>query len=252
MLFLGTGTSHGVPMIGCDCAVCQSDDPRDKRTRPSIVVELDDGAPILIDTTPDLRQQALAWNLRRVDALLYTHSHADHIFGLDEIRRFNALGGGPMPIFGDERTLADLRRIFSYAFDDGKPRGGGIPSLRLWTIGGPFCLAGQEVVPVPVWHGDRLILGYRLGGLAYLTDCNRIPDSSLALLGGLKVLVLDALRRRPHPTHFNLEQAIAMARRIGAATTYLTHLTHDFGHAATTVELPEGVALAHDGLRLEL
>src|SRR4051812_43285308 len=203
-------------MIGCDCAVCGSTDPRDKRTRPSIVVELEDGFRVLVDTSPDLRTQALAQNLRRVDALLYTHSHADHLFGLDEIRRFNALGKSEMPIFGDAATMADVRRIFSYAFDPGTPTGGGLPSLRLWPLAGPFCIGRQEIVPVPIWHGRRLILGYRFDRFAYLTDCSGIPDSSMPLLEGLDVLVLDALRRRPHPTHFNVDQAVAMAQRLGA------------------------------------
>ena len=252
MLFLGTGTSHGVPMIGCDCLVCRSEDARDKRTRPSIVVELDNGMQVLVDTTPDLRTQALAHNLRRVDALLYTHSHADHVFGLDEIRRFNALGRSAMPIFGDAPTVADVRRIFSYAFDPDAPSGGGRPDLRLWTLGGPFCIGPQEIVPVPIWHGHRLILGYRFGGLAYLTDCSGIPEPSMALLQGLDVLVLDALRRRAHPTHFNVDQAVAMAQRLQARQTYFTHITHDLGHAETCAGLPPGITLAHDGLRIPI
>jgi phosphoribosyl 1,2-cyclic phosphate phosphodiesterase len=252
VLFLGTGTSHGVPMIGCDCRVCRSEDSRDKRLRPSIVVELDDALQVLVDTTPDLRTQALAHKLRRVDALLYTHSHADHVFGLDEIRRFNALGRSSMPIFADPPTLADVRRIFSYAFDPDASRGGGVPDLRLWTIGGPFCIGPQEIVPVPIWHGSRLILGYRFGGFAYLTDCSGIPESSIALLEGLDVLVLDALRRREHPTHFNLDQAVAMAQRLRARQTYFTHITHDLGHAETCASLPEGIALAYDGLNIPI
>ena len=252
VLFLGTGTSHGVPMIGCDCGVCRSEDPHDKRTRPSIVVELDNGMHVLVDTTPDLRTQALAQNLRRVDALLYTHSHADHVFGLDEIRRFNALGKSAMPIFGDAATLADLRRIFRYALDPDAPAGGGVPNLRLWTLGGPFCIGPQEIVPVPIWHGQRLILGYRFGRFAYLTDCSGIPDSSMELLQGLDVLVLDALRRRAHPTHFNLDQAVDMAHRLRARQTYFTHITHDLGHVETCASLPPGMALAHDGLNISI
>ena len=252
MLFLGTGTSHGVPMIGCDCPVCRSEDSRDKRLRPSIVVQLDDGRQVLVDTTPDLRTQALANNLRRVDALLYTHAHADHVFGLDEIRRFNALSRSSMPIFADPPTAADVRRIFSYAFDPDAPRGGGVPDLRLWTLGGPFCIGPQEIVPVPIWHGSRPILGYRFGGFAYLTDCSGIPESSMDLLQGLDVLVLDALRRRAHPTHFNLDQAVAMAQRLQARQTYFTHITHDLGHAETCASLPEGIALAYDGLNIPI
>ncbi|MEZ5320148.1 MAG: MBL fold metallo-hydrolase [Vicinamibacterales bacterium] len=253
VLFLGTGTSHGVPMIGCDCPVCRSDDPRDNRTRPSIYLELDDDRRVLVDTTPDLRTQALRHDLRRVDAILYTHAHVDHVMGLDEVRRFNVLSGTPMPIFGDAPTLASIQRAFSYIFHPAAPRGGGVPDLRLWTIGGgPFCLGRQEVVPVPIQHGPWSILGFRLGRFAYLTDCNGIPEASLARLDGLDTLVLDALRHRPHPTHFNLAQATAMARRIGARRTWFTHIAHELGHAETCASLPDGMALAHDGLVVEV
>jgi phosphoribosyl 1,2-cyclic phosphate phosphodiesterase len=239
-------------MIGCDCEVCRSDDPRDKRMRPSIFIELEHGLTVLVDTTPDLRTQALTHGLRRVDALLFTHSHIDHVAGLDETRRFTAMSRAALPVYGDAPTLADIQRIFSYAFERGKPGGGGVPDLRLWTIGGPFCLAELDVIPVPIQHGHRMILGYRLGGLAYLTDCSGIPESSLALLGGVDTLVLDALRRRPHPTHFNLDQAVGMARRIGARRTFFTHIAHELGHAATCAALPAGMALAYDGLALTL
>jgi phosphoribosyl 1,2-cyclic phosphate phosphodiesterase len=251
-VFLGTGTSHGVPMIGCDCAVCRSDDPRDTRSRPSIYVVCDDGLGVLVDTTPDLRAQALRHDIRRVDSLLFTHSHADHLMGLDEVRRYNSLNRAAMPVYGDARTLADLRRTFAYIFDADAPRGGGVPDLRLWTIGGAFCLGRQEVVPVPLVHGSRPILGFRFGRFAYLTDCNGVPETSLALLGGLDSLVLDALRHRPHPTHFTVDQAVEMARRIGARQTYFTHIAHDLGHAATCASLPAGMALAHDGLQLDI
>ena len=252
VLFLGTGTSHGVPMIGCDCAVCRSDDPRDERTRPSIYLEFDDDLRVLVDTTPDLRAQALRHGVRRVDAVLYTHAHADHLMGLDEIRRFNVLSRRPMPIYADARTLDSVRRTFSYAFESDAPKGGGVPDLRLWTIGGRFSLGHQEVVPVPVRHGSWEILGFRCGGFAYLTDCNAIPAASMPLLEGLDCLVLDALRHRPHPTHFTLEEAVAMARRIDARRTFFTHMAHDLGHAATCASLPERMTLAHDGLRLDV
>jgi len=250
--FLGTGTSHGVPMIGCDCAVCRSTDPRDARTRPSITIDLDSGFRILVDTTPDLRLQALRHDVRRVDAILFTHPHADHLMGLDEVRRYNMLSRTPMPVFGDARTLREVRRTFAYIFESGAPKGGGVPDLRLFPIAGAFCLGGAEVVPVPVQHGHWQILGFRVGGFAYLTDCNGIPDASLALLGGLDCLVLDALRRRPHPTHFTLDEAVGMARRIGASRTLFTHIAHDLGHAETCAGLPAGMALAHDGLTIEI
>lgn len=252
VLFLGTGTSHGVPIIGCDCAVCRSSDPRDNRLRPSIYLELDDDLRVLVDTTPDLRTQALRYDLRKVDAVLITHAHADHIMGLDEVRRYNHLTGKAVPIYSNEETLGNIRRLFSYAFDPGAPRGGGVPHLDLITIDGPFMLGQQQVVPVPVLHGQWTVLGYRFGPFAYLTDCNRVPESSLALLHDLDVLVIDALRRKPHPTHFTLAQSIEMARRIGARQTYFTHIAHDLGHAETSATLPAGMALAHDGLALSL
>jgi phosphoribosyl 1,2-cyclic phosphate phosphodiesterase len=252
VLFLGTGTSHGVPMIGCDCAVCRSTDPRDNRCRSSIYVECDDGVRVLVDTTTDLRQQALRHDIRRIDAILFTHSHADHVMGLDEVRRYNMLTGQAMPIYGEPRTLDDVRRIFSYVFSSEAPGGAGVPRLQLWPVAGPFCLGRQTIVPVPIQHGPWQILGFRMGRFAYLTDCNGIPESSQALLDGVETLVLDALRRRPHPTHFTLDEAIAMARRIGARRTYFTHIAHELGHAAVTAELPAGMSLAYDGLALDV
>jgi phosphoribosyl 1,2-cyclic phosphate phosphodiesterase len=251
--FLGTGTSMGVPMIGCACAVCQSTDPRDNRSRPSILVRLASGAAILVDTSADLRAQALRFGVTRIDAVLYTHSHADHILGLDELRRFNTLMKGPIPLYGDERTVTDLRRIFHYAFQ--APREPGheyLPQLVPFVLDGPLSVAGIEVQPVPVTHGVRTIFGFRFGRFAYLTDCCAIPETSWALLEGLDVVVVDALRDRPHASHFSLDQAVAAARRIGAGRTFFTHMSHDLGHDATCARLPEGMALAHDGLRLEI
>ena len=250
VLFLGTGTSHGVPVIGCDCVVCRSTDPRDTRLRPSIYLELNDGLRVLVDTTPDLRQQALRYDLRRVDVVLYTHAHADHILGLDEVRRYNHLSGAPLPLYGDASTLADLRRVFSYVFEPQPWKNGGIPDLRLSTIVGPFCLGRTEIRPLTVLHGGRPVLGFRIGGFAYLTDCNEIPDDTMAQLGGLDVLVLDALRRRPHATHFSVDEAVAVAQRLRPARTLFTHCCHDLAHADTCASLPEGIALAYDGLCL--
>jgi phosphoribosyl 1,2-cyclic phosphate phosphodiesterase len=252
VLFLGTGTSHGVPMIGCDCLVCRSSDPRDNRTRPSIAIDCDDGLRLLVDTTPDLRAQALRHDLRRVDALLFTHAHADHVMGLDEVRRYNMLSRAPMPVYGDAPTLRDVRRTFAYVFESDAPKGGGVPDLRLFTIAGPFCLGRQLVQPVPIRHGPWNILGFRFGSFAYLTDCNGIPDTSMALLRDLDCLVLDALRKRPHPTHFTLDEAVRMAQRIGARRTLFTHIAHELGHEATCATLPAGMALAHDGLSVEV
>jgi len=250
VLFLGTGTSHGVPMIGCDCEVCRSTDPRDTRLRPSIFLELEDGMRVLVDTTPDLRQQALRHDLRKVDAVLYTHSHADHILGLDEVRRYNHMTRAPLPLYGDAATLADLRRVFSYVFDPQSQKGGGVPDLRLTTIVGSFCLGRTEIRPLKVLHGGRPVLGFRIGGFAYLTDCNEIPEETMAELEGLEVLVLDALRRKRHPTHFSLDEAVVVAQRLRPAQTLFTHCCHDLSHAQTCASLPEGIALAYDGLRL--
>lgn len=249
--FLGTGTSHGVPMIGCDCPTCTSTNPRDSRWRPSIYIETDDGHAILVDAGPDLRAQALRFGLRRVDAIVFTHGHADHILGIDEIRRFNSLQRRPMACFGDRPTLDDIERMFGYVFDPATPKGGGLPQIALFTIAGPFCIGRQEVVPIPIFHGSRQILGLRFGTFAYLTDCSRIPDQSWPLLEGLDVLVLDALRERPHPTHFSLDEAVHVARRIAARRTLFTHMCHDLAHDATNARLPQGIELAYDGLVLE-
>ena len=250
VLFLGTGTSHGVPMIGCDCAVCRSTDPRDSRLRPSIYLECDDGMRVLVDTTPDLRQQALRHNLNKVDAVLYTHSHADHVLGLDEVRRYNHMTRAALPLYGDAATLADIRRIFSYVFEPNAQKGGGVPHLHLNTIVGPFCLGRTEVQPLRVLHGGRPVTAFRIGGFAYLTDCNEIPEETMTQLQGLDVLVLDALRRKRHPSHFSIDEAVAVAQRLGARQTLFTHCCHDLGHAETCRSLPAGMALAYDGLQI--
>jgi phosphoribosyl 1,2-cyclic phosphate phosphodiesterase len=250
--FLGTGTSHGIPMIGCTCAVCLSTDPHDNRTRPSVYIEVTDGPSILIDTSTDLRQQALTRHVRRVDAILFTHSHADHVMGFDEVRRFNALSGGSIPAYADGRTTADLKRMFNYVFDPPAQQGGGIPQLTLTTVDGPFTVGTVRVQPVPLMHGSRSILGYRFGNCAYLTDCSFIPDESWPLLRGLDVLVLDALRHRPHPTHFTVAQALAVAARLEPRHTYFTHICHDLAHEATNRSLPASVQLAYDGLALTI
>ncbi|NUR55811.1 MAG: MBL fold metallo-hydrolase [Acidobacteria bacterium] len=237
-------------MIGCDCATCRSPDPRDRRLRPSIYIEA--AARLLVDAGPDLRAQALRHDIRRVDAILFTHGHADHILGMDDLRRFNTLQQGAIPCFGDAATLLDIRRTFSYVFDPATPKGGGLPQLELFEVLGGFCVTRSEVLPVPLFHGTRPILGYRLGRFAYLTDCSRIPDESWPLLEGLDVLVLDALRERPHPTHFSLAEAIDAATRIGARQTWFTHMCHDLRHEPTSARLPASMALAYDGLVIEV
>jgi len=251
VIFLGTGTSHGIPMIGCDCPVCLSDDPRDKRTRPSILVQFD-GYSILIDTTPELRLQCLTCGVSRVDAVLYTHSHADHVVGLDDLRRFNDVAGRAIRCFGTPETINDLKRMFPYAFRYDPDYPSAKPLLEAVEVTGPFELFGRTVIPVPLMHGKMRVLGYRIGDFAYCTDCSDIPSESVALLRDLEVLVLDALRFTPHPTHFNLPQAIEWAERIGARRTFLTHIAHEIKHASVEPTLPEGVSLAYDGLVIEV
>jgi phosphoribosyl 1,2-cyclic phosphate phosphodiesterase len=239
-------------MIGCDCATCQSTDSRDQRLRPSIFVETDAGTSILVDAGPDLRAQALRHRIRRVDAIVFTHGHADHILGLDDVRRYNFIHQRPMACFGDQRTIDDVRQAFAYVFDPRTQKGGGLPRVETFVIAGPFTIGRQEIVPVPVLHGKRPILGFRTGRFAYLTDCSEIPEASWPLLHGLDVLVIDALRHRPHPTHFSLPEAVDASRRIGAPRTYFTHMCHDLPHAATSAGLPDGMQLAYDGLVVDV
>lgn len=237
-------------MIGCDCAVCTSKDPRDRRTRTSAVFELP-GGNVLIDTGPELRLQCVAHGIRRVDAILYTHHHADHVVGLDDVRRFNWLNRAAMPVYGNARTLENLRRMFPYAFVDDPDYPSAKPELRPRVADGPFDVCGARIVPLPYLHGALPVLGFRVGTIAYCPDCSFIPDETRPLLAGLDVLILDALRRRPHPTHFNLEQAVAEAHRLGAKRTYFTHIAHELRHAETEAELPAGMYLAYDGLVCE-
>ena len=252
VIVLGSGTSHGVPMIGCTCAVCLSTDPRDRRSRPSIYVEVEGGPAILVDTSTDLRQQALTHRISRVDAILFTHSHADHIMGLDDVRRFNVMQSGAIPAYADERTASDLRRTFAYVFNPPSEKGGGIPQLSLTTIDGRFNIGGVGIQPVPLFHGTRPILGFRLGSFAYLTDCNRLADEAWSLIEGVDILILDALRHRPHPTHFSVAEALQVVERAKPRQTYFTHICHDLPHEGTNAALPPGVALAYDGLELTI
>ena len=249
---LGTGTSHGVPMIGCHCATCRSTDVRDRRLRPSIYIEIPERVQILVDTATDLRQQALAHSITRVDAVLFTHGHADHILGLDDLRSFNRLQGAAIPCYANDETWTHIRRQFAYIFEGPLQAGGGVPQITANEVLGTFFIRGVKIVPVPLWHGKLPILGFRLGNFAYLTDCNRIPDESFGLIEGVDILVLDALRDEPHDTHFTLGEAVVVAQKIAAPQTYFTHMTHDLPHAKTNARLPEGIELAYDGLVFDI
>jgi phosphoribosyl 1,2-cyclic phosphate phosphodiesterase len=248
--FLGTGTSTGVPILTCRCAVCTSNDPHDKRTRPSLLVEYD-GHAVVIDTTPDFRFQVLREGLERLDAVLYTHPHADHILGLDDVRVFYFRQQRPIPIYADAHSMENIQRTFKYIFD-GTYRYGGLAKLAPHLIEGPFKVGDLEFIPVRVYHGDLPILGYRFGAAAYLTDASAIPEESFQSLEGLDVLVLDALRHKPHPTHMSIDQALDIVARVKPRRAFFTHMTHDLGHEATNALLPPHVRLAYDGLRLEL
>jgi phosphoribosyl 1,2-cyclic phosphate phosphodiesterase len=250
LLFLGTGTSAGVPMIGCECAVCTSADPRDRRTRPSVIISYD-GCAVLVDAAPELRLQCLANGVKDIDAVVFTHAHADHIMGLDDVRRFNTLRGGPLDVWADHPSFQILQQCFGYAFRAPDPHEGVYrPHLVHRTIDGPFEIAGRRWIPIPLLHGDMPVLGFRIGELAYCTDVSLIPTSSYDLLGGVQILVLDGLQYHPHPTHFSIDQAIEASRRIGAARTYLTHIAHRVSHERVSRMLPAGVELSYDGLRI--
>ncbi len=248
--FLGTGTSTGVPTITCRCKVCTSADARDQRTRPSLLVEFD-GRVVLIDTTPDFRQQALREKMDRLDAVVFTHGHADHVLGLDDTRVFYFRQQVPLPIWADQRSMETLRQIFSYIFN-GTYKYGGVGKLDPHLIDGPFELWGLKMIPVPVLHGDLPVLGFRFGPAAYVTDFSTIPETSLPLLEGLDVLILDALRHKPHPTHSNIEQSLALVERLKPRQALFTHIAHELGHEETNAQLPPHVRLAYDGQRVEL
>jgi len=248
VLVLGSGTSHGVPMIGCQCAVCTSSDPRNRRFRPSIAVRASERT-ILVDATPELRLQALTFGLDRVDAVLVTHTHADHIMGLDDIRRFNDLRDAEVPVYGDPSSLDDIRRIFRYVFVSTQV-GGGKPRITLHDAPDRFELCGIPVRSLRVYHGRLPILAYRFGPFAYVTDVNRIPPETMDALRGLDTLMLDTVRPTPHETHFGLQEALDVIAELSPRSAYLTHLSHHYDHAATNATLPPGVELAYDGLTL--
>jgi phosphoribosyl 1,2-cyclic phosphate phosphodiesterase len=248
---LGSGTSVGVPTIGCHCAVCTSSDPRDNRLRPSILVSYA-GRNVLIDTTPDFRTQALRARIARLDAVVFTHSHADHIMGLDDVRPFNFRQGGRIPIYAAPETMDALRRVFRYIWQEGK-RESNVPQLEQVVLdGAPFDVFGLEFQPVPILHGSQTIFGFRFGAAAYLTDHSAIPETSLAMLHGLDVLFLDALRYKPHPTHSTVDQSKKTVELLAPRRAFFTHICHDLGHERAESLLPPNVRLAYDGLEIEV
>lgn len=253
IIFLGTGTSVGVPVVGCDCVTCSSTNPKNNRTRCALAIGLPEGN-LLVDTPPDIRTQLLRERIGIIHSVLYTHGHADHLFGLDDMRIFPAYLNRPVPVHCEGEVEARLRKSFDYVFDPATPKyPGGIPQLDINRITTePFSLLGAPVIPFRLNHGKFRVLGFRFGNIAYCTDTNGIPEESWALLDGLDVLILDALRLRPHPTHFNLEQAVEVARLLNARITYFTHIAHELEHEATNASLPPNMKLAYDGLQLDL
>ena len=246
--FLGTGTSVGVPSVGCECATCLSDDPRDNRLRTSVLIE-HGGQNILIDASTDFRQQALRIGLNRLDAILFTHSHADHCFGLDDTRPI-MFRHGAIPVYATEVTWQGLRRIYAYAFEPAPYPG--VPRIEPHQIEGAFQLLGLEIEPLTVIHGQLAVTAFRINGFAYVTDCNLIPDETCARLTGLDLLVIDALRFKKHPTHMTLDQSLGYIERLKPRRALLTHISHDIKHAETTGHLPENVDIAYDGLGVEV
>jgi len=246
---LGSGTSMGVPTIGCDCAVCHSPDPHDRRTRPSVMIEYN-AKTVLIDTTPDFREQAIREQIRSLDAVLYTHTHADHILGIDDLRPLSFHRRDRIPLYARPDAADFLRNMFRYIFDP-TYKYGGLAQVELNTIEGPLDLFGMRFEPVRVMHGDLEIIGFRFGSAAYLTDFSEIPDASFAQLEGLDILFLDALRHKPHPTHSTVENSLRIVERVKPKRAFFTHICHDLPHDATNASLPSHVRLSYDGMKLE-
>jgi phosphoribosyl 1,2-cyclic phosphate phosphodiesterase len=240
----------GVPSLGCSCAVCRSTDPHDQRTRPSVLLSYS-SRNVVIDTTPDFRAQALREGIGHLDAVIFTHGHADHILGLDDIRPYNLKQKAAVPVYATPETQKILRRTFAYIFD-GAPTESSIPGVELRSIDGPFELFGARIVPIPALHGNLPVLGFRMGRAAYLTDFSAVPEESKPLLCGLDHLILDALRYVPHPMHSNVEQSLSLVREVQPQHAWFTHICHDLAHAETNAKLPDAVKLAYDGLSFEV
>ena len=248
--FLGTGTSVGVPQIACECAVCCSDNPNNKRTRSSALIEYG-GKSILIDATPELRLQALSAGMKRLDAILFTHAHADHVHGLDDVRIFNMRQKQTIPCYANSEAIDDIKHQYSYIFKDTQI-GGGKPKIDLIEAAGVFDLFGTKVTPLPVMHGALGILGYLVGDFAYITDASEISGKTLELIQGVDTMVINALRFHPHSTHFSVDQALEIIAGIAPKQAFLTHIGHNIEHEALSAELPENVFLAYDGLKLDI
>ncbi|MFZ0391424.1 MAG: MBL fold metallo-hydrolase [Calditrichia bacterium] len=250
--FLGTGTSMGIPMLGCQCAVCKSSDPKDKRLRTSVWIQKNN-CSLIIDAGVDFRQQALLAGIRRVDAVLFTHHHVDHIFGLDDLRPLGILQNRAVEIYASPETFRNLQRVYAYLFDE-NPAQSDIPRVN-WNLieNGCFQINDDlEVLPILLYHGKLPVLGYRIGDFAYCTDVSHIPEESFARLDSLKILVLGALRHSSHATHFNIKQAVEAAQKIGAEQTWFIHMSHQVAHQQTNEQLPAGIRLAYDGLEINL
>ncbi len=249
--FLGTGTSHGIPMIACNCKVCASDNPKNKRMRTSVLVS-NNGYNILVDATPELRLQCIKNKVTRLDAVLITHPHADHIFGLDDLRRFNMIQRAEIPIYGTSDTLNIIRNAFSYVFNNEPDPGGYKPRFSLNTINGNVKIGSLSIVPIKAFHGDSNVMGYRFGKFTYITDVSEIPAESMEMLKGLDVLVLGALRYIPHVKHFSIEQALHVVKQLKPQKTYFTHMCHEIEHEEDNRKLPSGVEFAYDGLVIDI
>ncbi len=251
LTMLGVGSSAGTPVVGCSCATCNSDNPRNKRTRCSSLITLDSGENILIDTGPDLRDQSLREDIKRVDAVLYTHTHADHLHGIDDLRAFCQIQRQQIPLYAKEDAVEHIKQKFAYVLRDPSDFWD-LPVLRTEIIHAPFELFGVKITPIPVMHGRSHILGYRIGNFAYMTDVSEVPESSFTLLENLDVVLLDCLRETSHPTHINIEQSLAYIGRIKAKQSYMIHMTHELEYASLSKKLPKDVFVGFDGLKLHI